>query len=63
MQTNVSAQSSVLTNRDDRTLASVFCAYAITATFWLLFATAVGVLMAYKFGAPDVRTAAPYPHQ
>ena len=53
MQTNVSAQSSVLTSRDDRTLASVFCAYAITATFWLLFATAIGVLMAYKFGAPD----------
>jgi cytochrome c oxidase cbb3-type subunit 1 len=23
------------------------------ATFWLLFAAAVGVLMAYKFGAPD----------
>jgi cytochrome c oxidase cbb3-type subunit 1 len=23
------------------------------ATFWLLFATAVGVLMAYKFGAPE----------
>jgi cytochrome c oxidase cbb3-type subunit I len=53
MQTNLSAQSSVLTNRDDRTLASVFCAYTIAATFWLLFATAIGVLMAYKFGAPD----------
>jgi cytochrome c oxidase cbb3-type subunit 1 len=53
MQTSVMAQSSTLTNRDDRALASVFCAYTVTATFWLLFATAVGVLMAYKFGAPD----------
>ena len=31
----------------------MFCAYTIAATFWLLFATAVGVLMSYKFGAPD----------
>jgi cytochrome c oxidase cbb3-type subunit I len=53
MQTSVTAQHSTLTNHDDRTLSSVFCAYTATATFWLLFATAVGVLMAYKFGAPD----------
>ena len=53
MQTSVTAQSSILTDRDDRALASVFCAYIVTATFWLLFATAVGVLMAHKFGAPD----------
>jgi cytochrome c oxidase cbb3-type subunit 1 len=53
MQTSVMAQSSTPTNRDDRTLASVLCAYTVTATLWLLFATAVGVLMAYKFGAPD----------
>ena len=31
----------------------MFCAYTIAVTFWLLFATAVGVLMSYKFGAPD----------
>jgi cytochrome c oxidase cbb3-type subunit 1 len=53
MQTGVTARSFTLTSRDDRALASVFCAYIVTATFWLLFATAVGVLMAYKFGAPD----------
>jgi cytochrome c oxidase cbb3-type subunit I len=53
MQTRATAQSSIPTNRDDRTLVSVFCAYTVAATFWLLFATAVGVLMAYKFGAPD----------
>jgi hypothetical protein len=53
MQTSVTAQHSTLTNHDDRTLRSVFCAYTAMATFWLLFATAVGVLMAYKFGAPD----------
>jgi cytochrome c oxidase cbb3-type subunit I len=51
MQTSVTAQSSTLTNRDDRALASVFCAYTVTASFWLLFATAVGVLMAYKYSA------------
>src|SRR5258708_16801673 len=38
---------------DDRALASVFVGYKLTATFWLLFATAVGLLLAYKFGAPD----------
>ena len=53
MQTSLTAQSFTLTSRDDRALASVFCAYTVTATFWLLFATAVGVLMAFKFGAPD----------
>ena len=51
MQTSVTAEHSTLT--DDQTLRSVFCAYTAMATFWLLFATAVGVLIAYKFGAPD----------
>ena len=31
----------------------MFVAYTVTATFWLLFATAIGVLLSYKFGAPD----------
>jgi cytochrome c oxidase cbb3-type subunit I len=53
MQMSVTARPFTLTNHDDRTLRSVFCAYTAMATFWLLFATAVGVLMAYKFGAPD----------
>ena len=34
-------------------LASILKAYAICATFWLLFATGVGLLLAFKFGAPD----------
>jgi cytochrome c oxidase cbb3-type subunit 1 len=38
---------------DDRALASIFSAYTVAATLWLLFATAVGILLAYKFGAPD----------
>jgi cytochrome c oxidase cbb3-type subunit 1 len=38
---------------DDRALASVFTAYTVSATFWLLFGTAVGLLLAFKFGAPD----------
>jgi len=28
-------------------------AYTVAATLWLLFATAVGIVLAYKFGAPD----------
>ena len=38
---------------EDRALPSIFKAYTVAATAWLLFATAVGVLLAYKFGAPD----------
>ena len=38
---------------DDRALAAIFSAYTITATMWLLFATAIGLLLAFKFGAPD----------
>lgn len=38
---------------DDRALASVFSAYTISATFWLVLATAAGLLLAFKFGAPD----------
>jgi cytochrome c oxidase cbb3-type subunit 1 len=38
---------------DDRALASIFSAYTVAATLWLVFATAVGILLAYKFGAPD----------
>ena len=38
---------------DDRALARMLCAYTGTATLWLLFATGVGVVLAYKFGAPE----------
>jgi cytochrome c oxidase cbb3-type subunit 1 len=38
---------------DDRAAAAIFAAYTISATLWLLFATGVGILLAYKFGAPD----------
>ena len=50
---SVTADRSSPSEDDDRALASAFVAYAVTATLWLLFATAVGVLLAYKFGAPD----------
>src|SRR5258706_4480966 len=52
MQTSVAAHHSSPGENDDRALASVFVAYTVTATFWLLFATAVGLLLADKFGAP-----------
>ncbi len=32
---------------------SIFSAFTLTATFWLLFATAVGLLMSFKFPYPD----------
>ena len=53
MQTGVAPAHAGLGARDNRALASIFAAYAISATLWLLFATAVGILLAYKFGAPD----------
>jgi cytochrome c oxidase cbb3-type subunit I len=53
MPTDVTARHSILSDQDDRSLVSVFCAYVVSATLWLLFATGVGLLMAFKFGAPE----------
>jgi cytochrome c oxidase cbb3-type subunit 1 len=53
MQMTATAQRSAMARHDELALTSVFVAYTATATIWLLFSTAVGVLMAYKFGAPD----------
>src|SRR6185312_7343374 len=53
MHTSVAAHYSSASQTDDRALASIFAAYTISATLWLLFATGVGILLAYKFGAPD----------
>ena len=53
MSTTVVAHPSALDEKDNRALTSIFAAYSITATLWLLFATAVGIVLAYKFGAPD----------
>jgi cytochrome c oxidase cbb3-type subunit 1 len=35
---------------------AIFSAYTLTATFWLLFATAVGLLLSFKFPYPDWAT-------
>ena len=53
MPTSVTAHHASVGETDDRALAAIFAAYTITATVWLLFATGVGILLAYKFGAPD----------
>jgi len=53
MQTGIAAHHSSPSENDDRALAAAFVGYTVTATFWLLFSTSVGVLLAYKFGAPD----------
>ena len=50
---SVTARHSSQSGDEQRVQASVFVAYTAAATLWLLFATAVGVLLAYKFGAPD----------
>lgn len=39
--------------QEDRELARVLSGYTISATAWLIFATFIGILLAYKFGAPD----------
>ncbi|HEX7348117.1 MAG TPA: cbb3-type cytochrome c oxidase subunit I [Rhodanobacteraceae bacterium] len=48
-----SAHSATSNPSDDQVLASIFKAYTISGTFWLIFGTAVGLLLAFKFGAPD----------
>jgi cytochrome c oxidase cbb3-type subunit I len=53
MSADVTARHSILSDQDDRSLVSVFSAYVISATLWLLFATGIGLLMAFKFGAPE----------
>ncbi|MEO7053134.1 MAG: cbb3-type cytochrome c oxidase subunit I [Rhodanobacter sp.] len=53
MQAGVVAHHAADGTEDDRGLTAVFTAYTVTATAWLVFATAVGLLLAFKFGAPD----------
>ena len=53
MRTEVEARHTEKSELDSRALVSVFAAYTVSATLWLLFATAVGILMAFKFGAPE----------
>ncbi len=43
----------------DRTEGRLLSAYTISATFWLLFTTAVGLLLSFKFPYPDLATS-PY---
>ena len=53
MPLNVTSARRGASDADDAGLAAVFVGYTVAATLWLLFATAIGVLLAYKFGAPD----------
>lgn len=47
MQVSVEADRLAVSAEDDRALTSIFTAYTATATIWLVFATAVGLLLAY----------------
>lgn len=42
-----------MVKQEDQALARVFSGYTISATAWLIFATFIGILLAYKFAAPD----------
>lgn len=53
MQQTVTALPSRTAEQEDQALVRVFAAYTISATAWLIFSTFVGILLAYKFGAPD----------
>jgi cytochrome c oxidase cbb3-type subunit 1 len=53
VQTSMEGHHSSESEDSSRVLTSVFVAYTAASTLWLLFATAVGVVLAYKFGAPD----------
>jgi hypothetical protein len=46
-------RSSSVLKQHDESLSRIFAAYTISATAWLAFATFVGILLAYKFGAPE----------
>jgi hypothetical protein len=54
MQTDVTARHSILSDKDDLSLVSVFSAYVVRATIRLLFATGAGLLKVFKFGASKV---------
>lgn len=53
MNNALAPQPAAAVDADQRALRAVFTAYIASATVWLLFSTAVGVVLAYKFGAPD----------
>lgn len=42
---------------DDPALGRVFAAFIVSATIWLVFTTAVGLLVSFKFAYPDFATA------
>lgn len=47
------SRQEVLPSIRDQSLAPVFVGYTVSATAWPLFSTFVGIVLAYKFGAPD----------
>src|SRR5262245_55769258 len=53
MSKAATAYSSSALKPEDRALAGIFAAYTVSAAAWLIFATFVGILLAFKFGAPE----------
>ncbi len=57
MQASVTAHHPVAGAAGGRASTSLFAACATTPTIWLVFATAAGLLLAFKFGTPGFRVA------
>ncbi|MGH8291849.1 MAG: cbb3-type cytochrome c oxidase subunit I [Gammaproteobacteria bacterium] len=53
MQTMVASSPSGLTPAEQNTLRTVFNVYTICAAAWLVFATFIGVILAFKFVYPE----------
>lgn len=56
MASDPTAPGASAQHEDERALASVFSAYTICATLWLLLATAIGLLLSLKFAYPELGT-------
>jgi cytochrome c oxidase cbb3-type subunit I len=52
------ASTEGISDSEDRELSRIFIGYTLSATAWLLFATLVGIVLAYKFGAPEFGSSA-----
>lgn len=53
MQAMVTSSSSGLTAADEKALRTVFNVYTLCAALWLVFATFIGVVLAFKFVYPE----------
>ena len=53
VETSMSAKSEILRANAEPEDIAIFSAFVLSATFWLLLTTAIGLLMSFKFPYPD----------